>query len=71
MNHPLTTALDQASAVLDHASIVTTAFKQLKDKTSDMDWTDGPLRELTDGPLGELLKALTDLEYEIEAKVFC
>ena len=56
-----TDALQQAHAILDHASIVTGLFQKVRDETSDDKW-----EELTDGSLGELLDALCDLEYEVE-----
>ena len=54
-------ALSQAQAVHDHAAIVTGHLQTLRDATPDDQWD-----ELTDGPMGELLMALTDLEYEVE-----
>jgi len=54
-------ALHQAEAIIDHASIVTDLFQQVRDKTPDEVW-DG----YVDGHLGELLMALTDLEYEVD-----
>ena len=56
-----TDALHQAEAVLDQASIVTTEFQRLQENTSYEEWD-----KLTDGVFGELLMALTDLEYEVE-----
>ena len=58
-----TISLLQAGAVIDHASIVTRAFQQARDKATDEAWD-----TLTDGPLGELLMALTDLEYEVDGE---
>lgn len=58
----LNAALQQAEAVLDHASIVTTAFAAYRDSVTDDQWD-----ALVDGPMGELLDALTDLEYEVES----
>ncbi len=58
----LTDALEHASTVLDHASIVTTAFVAYRDSVTDDEWD-----ALTDGPMSDLIDALTDLEYEVES----
>ena len=61
MLNKLTPALQQAEAVLDHAAIVTGHLQALRDTSTDAQWD-----EWSDGPMGELLMALTDLEYEVE-----
>ena len=53
--------MSQASAIVDHSEIVTTLFQAFREKTPDDKWD-----ALVDGEMGELLMALTDLEYEVE-----